>query len=107
MASYLEASIHRLSFMIMSFTVGLHSNLPVKSFPHPWGGKEGGGALSAHLLRLLFDRFGLALPLETNSPSLFLIHSLLACCCSVSIEAQLNASVSESKGFFFFNCHRY
>lgn len=58
--------------------------------------------MSAHLLRLLFDRFGLALPLETNSPSLFLIHSLLACCCSVSIEAQLNASVSESKGFFFF-----
>lgn len=34
------------------------------------------------------------------SLSLFLIHSLLACCCSVSIEAELNGSVSGSNGFF-------
>lgn len=88
---------HRFSFMIMSFTVGLHSNLPVKSLSHPWG------VWVVLCLRVYLGWFltGWLAPAPRNTLSVFLlIHSLLACCCSVSIEAQLNASISSSNGFF-------
>lgn len=86
-------------FFSLLWLISLHSVLLygytltfVKSLPHPGGG----GCFVFMCIWVDFWQHGLSCP----SLSLFLIHSLLACCCFVSIEAELNASVSGSSGFF-------
>lgn len=84
-------------------TVWLHSNPALKGSSHPGGGPALcarlylGCSLTGRLAPCLLSPPPGSLPL---SFSLILIHSLLARCCSMSIEAELNASVSGPNGFF-------
>lgn len=91
------ADIYSLVFR----TILLHSVLTLKSL----SSLEAFCFVCQCPFRLFVDRLAGPYPLPSNKPHtrknvFFLILSFWACCCSVSIEAELSLSVTGPSGFF-------